>query len=325
MLFNDIGINLPEKYPSEFETDEAKKIFYTTRNWECDCFNDVFLEFLSERQLIERYYQILKNYYIFVRPENDKVPIDNFYSSWFWTRELYKIKVIFKARKLSLPDDVIKEKILPTYRTIFKNKVQKLFRFSELKYNLDFLVHGNIRFSSAFNYQSDDNDARNDNELEKKFIYSGQGSSIITSDGKKIPCIGTSSTNFSAYPYYLFCMSLQYNSYFYKEMKNYDSCVVIHNVPEFYCRIRNAFIKQFSANTGDIRGVPVNYYNKFSKMNGLKKKLNPYCDKDLMYAWQEEYRFVAFPNKYNASYFILNIGSLKDIAEIVTIKPKDNS
>lgn len=108
-------------------------------------------------------------------------------------------------------------------------------------------------------------------------------------------------------------------------MENYDSCVVIHNVSELYRRISYAFIKKISANADDIIGVPVDYYNKFSKTNGFKKKLNPYCDKDLMYVWQEEYRFVAFPNKYNDSYFILNMGTLKDIAEIVVIQPKEKA
>ena len=167
--------------------------------------------------------------------------------------------------------------------------------------------------------------ARNDNEMEKSFVYSGSGTKIITMDGKEIPCIGTATTSFPANNYYLACFSLQYNPIFYKEMANYDSCVVIHDYPEFCRRIQTAFMKKFQVSESDFIFSPVGYYDKYSKTDGLKKKLVPYLDKDLSYAWEEEFRFMAFPKNHSEPYLYLNIGSLKDIAEILIIKSQEEA
>lgn len=143
------------------------------------------------------------------------------------------MKVIYNYRKINEPEINFGYDFLPTYKTRYKPEIRKLFRFCELQYNLDFVVNGNIRFSAASNYNTDDNKARNDNEMEKSFVYSGYGTKLITMYGKEIPCIGTATTTFPANNYYLSCFSLQYNPLFYKEMPNYDSCVIIHNYPEF--------------------------------------------------------------------------------------------
>lgn len=323
MLFEDVKIDLPCRYPPNVENDPEKKIFYTLGNWIGDCFNNNFLDCFSNKQLEERYIQILRNYNVFVSPENDIIPIDSFYSSWYWTRLLYQYKVIFSFRKICEPKFNFGYEFLPTYKTKYKPEIRKLFRFCELQYNLDFVVNGTIRFSAASNYKTDENEARNDDEMVKSFIYSGYGSKIITMDGVEIPCIGTATKSFSAYNYYLSCFSLQYNPLFYKEMPNYDSCVIIHNYPEFCRRVQTAFLREFSAGEQDIISAPVDYYDKHSKVDSLKKKLIPYVDKDLNYAWEEELRFIAFPKNYSAPYLYLNIGSLKDIAEIVCIKPKE--
>lgn len=325
MLYEDVKIDLPYKYPPNVENDPEKKIFYTLENWLGDCFNNNFFDFFSNEQLEERYKQVLKNYNVFVSSENDIIPIDFFYSSWYWTRLLYQYKVIFSFRKLHEPEIDFGYSFLSTYKTRYKPEIRKLFRFCELQYNLDFVVNGNIRFSAASNYNTDDNKARNDNEMEKSFVYSGYGTKLITMDGKEIPCIGTATTTFPANKYYLSCFSLQYNPLFYKEMPNYDSCVIIHNYPEFCRRIQTSFMEKFQVSKNDFIFSPVGYYDKYSKVDGLKKKLVPYLDKDLSYAWEEEFRFIAFPKNYSESYFYLNIGSIIDIAEIFIIKSREEA
>ncbi len=237
MLFENVKIDLPCRYPPNIDNNPEKKIFYTLGNWLGDCFNNNFFDFFSNEQLEERYKQVLRNYNVFVSPENDVIPIDSSYSSWYWTRLLYLYKVIFSFRKLPDPQIDFGYNFLSTYKTRYKPEIKKLFRFCELQYNLDFVVNGNIRFSAASNYNTDDNKARNDNEMEKSFVYSGHGSKIITMDGKEFPCIGTATTTFPANNYYLSCFSLQYNPPFYKEMPNYDSCIIIHNYPEFCRRV----------------------------------------------------------------------------------------
>ena len=322
MIFKDIKIDFPSRYPQHVENNPENKVFYTSENWIADCFNNNFLDFVSNEQLKERYSQVLKNYNVFVSPENDVIPIESFYSSWYWTRLLYQYKVIFSLRKLCEPEFDFGYKFLPTYKTNYKPEIRKLFRFCELQYNLDFVVNGNIRFSAASNYISDENKARNDNEMEKSFIYSGFGSKIITMEGVKIPCVGTAATIFPAYKYYLCCFSLQYNPLFYKEIPNYDSCVIIHDYPEFCRRVQTAFLQKFLVKKQDIIFSPVDYYNRYSKELGMNKKLIPYFTKDFSYAWQEEFRFVIFPNNFTDSYLYLNVGCLKDIAEITCIKPR---
>ena len=324
MPFEDVKIDLPCRYPQNVENDPEKKIFYTLGNWVGDCFNNNFFDFFSNEELEERYKQVLRNYNVFVTPENDVIPIDFFYSSWYWTRLLYQYKVIYNFRKLPEPQIDFGYNFLSIYKTRYKSEIKKLFRFCELQYNLDFVVNGSIRFSAASNYNTDDNKARNDNKMEKSFVYSGYGTKLIIMAGKEIPCIGTTTTTFPANNYYLSCFSLQYNPLFYKEMPNYDSCVIIHNYPEFCRRVQTAFMKMFQTSENDFIFSPVGYYDKYSKVDGLKKKLVPYFDKDLSYAWEEEFRFMAFPKNYSEPHFYLNVGSLKDIAEIVCIKPRGN-
>ena len=69
----------------------------------------------------------------------------------------------------------------------------------------------------------------------------------------------------------------------------------------------------------------MSYYDKYSKIDGLKKKLIPFLDKDLSYAWEEEFRIVGFPKQYTEPYLFLNIGSLKDISELLIIKSKEEA
>lgn len=325
MSFEDIEMELPKSYPPNILDDKIQFIYYTKGNWQCDCFNNNFFDFLSKEQLDERYKQVLRNYNIFVNSKNDVLPIDNIYSSWYWSKVLYQLKVIYSFRGINEPIVDFGYTIHTTYKTHYKPKIFRLFRFCELEYNLDFLVNGNIRFSAAGKYKDDENEARCDNEMEKSFIYSGLGSKIITMDGKEIPCLGEGKTSFPAYDYYMACFSIQYNPVFYKEMSNYDSCVVIHDVPEFCRRIQGAFKNQYSLSEINILASNVGYYDKFSKIDGLKKKLVPYFEKDISYAWEEEFRFIAFPDNFSEPYLYLSIGSLKDIAEILIVKNRSEA
>ena len=323
MIFDDIEITFPKFYPKSVLENEKKLILYNKGTWENECFKIDFLNYLPIQQLNNRYYQILENYYVFANEYNDVIPIENCYSSWFWTKKLYQLMVCYRVRKIDIPIDTLKHEMKQIYRTCYKPKIFKLFRFCELDYNLRFIMNGQIRFAAAKNYIKDENDSRNDNEIKKKYVYSGTGSTIITQDGQRIPCIGEAETIFETSQYYLFCLSLQYNPLFYKKMPNYDSCVIIHDVQEFCKRVTLGFRKRFNLINDFILPSPVNYYDMFSK-NSSDNKLVPALDKDIKFAWQEEFRFVGIIERFTEDYFFLNIGSLKDIAEILIVKPRSD-
>lgn len=47
MLFEDVKIILPSKYPKSIENNSHNLIFYTLGNWVGDCFNNNFFDFFS--------------------------------------------------------------------------------------------------------------------------------------------------------------------------------------------------------------------------------------------------------------------------------------
>lgn len=67
MLFEDVKIDLPCRYPPNVENDPEKKIFYTLGNWIGDCFNNNFFDFFSNKQLEERYIQNFLGFPKFLR------------------------------------------------------------------------------------------------------------------------------------------------------------------------------------------------------------------------------------------------------------------
>ena len=66
----------------------------------------------------------------------------------------------------------------------------RLYKYGKYEYLKDFLESGKIRINLASVYEDAENKAIQDNELKKEYIETSAGRSIITMDGKTIPCIG---------------------------------------------------------------------------------------------------------------------------------------
>ena len=67
MLFENVKIILPRRYPKSIENNSQNLIFYTLEYWIGDCFNNNFFDCFSNKQLEERYVQNFLGFPKFLR------------------------------------------------------------------------------------------------------------------------------------------------------------------------------------------------------------------------------------------------------------------
>jgi hypothetical protein len=99
-----------------------------------------------------------------------------------------------------------------------------------------------------------------------------------------------------------------------------DSCLVIKNIPEFQNRFNEA-LKKHNKKTKEIKipkiiTCPIIYYDPFN-ISPPSVAEEIILTKPFRFAYQHEYRLVALPTRPQPlEAFFLNLGSLKDIAEL---------
>ena len=117
----------------------------------------------------------------------------------------------------------------------------------------------------------------------------------------------------------MFCCSNEFDYRLFHAFKNdkgqsADSCLVIRDVDEFAKRLDAAVQKQLPK--WHYYGGIGAYYDPYNVPR--IQPVSPGVCKDFQYAYQREYRFVWGPLSYPGAkeFFDVNIGSLKDIAEL---------
>lgn len=90
---------------------------------------------------------------------------------------------------------------------------------------------------------------------------------------------------------------------------------VITNVEKFLQRVKTAAEKQNVA----LRGQLVNYYDLTTFHGHFAEEVTPFS-KQIQFAHQREYRLVANRQDSDASPYTLDIGSLRDIAHMISIE-----
>lgn len=162
----------------------------------------------------------------------------------------------------------------------------KLYRFSELKWNKLSLEEGQFRINTAINYSSlEHNLARRDNEhiFEKK-ISKELKPTFTTFDGltHKIDGDLTTTTIDRDIEKYILCCSYEYDKKLYDEFK-VDSCLVITNPIEFEQRLMQAMEEKYPHLEGVSNRIS---YSTQQHLHG------PLFTKPDSYKNQYEYRFL---------------------------------
>jgi|SRR3989338_3946521 len=196
-----------------------------------------------------------------------------------------------------------------------------LFRFSKRQYLEDFLK-GELSFAIASSYddvkltiaQRDDERARVFNPDLKKHVFVINGSPTKALREVKIKHTARDADG-DKLDYYLMSFTSVYDEKFFVEFKGSDSCVEIVNEIEFSKRLGKV-LKAMAWN-GWVGAVK--YFDP-QKLSAISSNLDILFSKSNQYAWQQEFRVVAFPaskEDFKDMRKSIDIGDLSDIARFV--------
>lgn len=129
--------------------------------------------------------------------------------------------------------------------------------------------------------------ARQDEEMTKVSFLNENHATVTTLDGQPIPIVGNIQYSHSGPPYYLLCMSCDWDRRLLTEF-NVDRCAVISNVDEFARRLERAASElmpgcRFHHN-------PVEYFDPYELPP--RSYIGHCISKDFRFAYQREYRFI---------------------------------
>ncbi len=315
-------LRLPQRLPH----DEAIRSFndnlhsYEAEFWEFQYQVYRYLERLSDKLLIARYENIIKNMRALISADCHVIPIQSFLSSWYWFRKEHQTRLEFYLRGLELPIvtplDVTfnNEAIGAPASSKHPNAGDILFRYDK-RIHLDGTANkGIIRIRPASDFRDLEHDsARQDEELSKKHYLPGARTCITTQDGEPIPIIGDVEKTVMMPNYYVYCMSCDWDQDLFTDFKS-DACIIINDVEEFARRLEGAATSHLPR--WYFHHNPVQYFDPYE----ITK--NEYFDammsKDFRFAYQREYRFLWFPQNGEEpkGFKFLTLGNMTDLAEV---------
>lgn len=120
--------------------------------------------------------------------------------------------------------------------------------------------------------------------------------------------------------YLVYCMSTFYNYRLFDDFES-DACVIIKDIDEFIIRIKKCLENRKTFSCWNLFHNIISYYDPCTSQLTKENITIPFM-KEIKYKFEREYRFVLIPDKPQKSLepVLLNIGSLKDICEIVFIE-----
>jgi len=196
-----------------------------------------------------------------------------------------------------------------------------LYRFSKREYLEDF-IKGKLSFALASTYddvklaiaQRDDERARTFNPNLKKHVFVINGSPIKALKEVKIKHTARDADG-DKLNYYLMSFTSIYDEKFFAEFKGADSCVEIINEVEFGKRLSKA-LEAIGWN-GWVGAIK--YFDP-QKLCAISSNLDIIFSKSNQYAWEQEFRAVAFPaskEELRDGRKTIEISDLSDIARFV--------
>jgi len=252
--------------------------------------------------------------------------------------KLTHIREEYLLRGRNFPDNVLKGINLPKFtypeqpksavaikgKDIVKGKY--LVKYGKLENLKKVFEEGIIRIAPASSYKDPSlNYAIQDDELT--LITYGLPKEVKMSviDSKtgeeKGPLIPTSNITYYSEcktDYYVFCLSMIYDHRLFEDFDKADSCIIINELGDFVRRIESTASQVLPG--WKMFKMPVIYLDPF---NPQEEEHIPFFTKNLKYAYQFEYRLAWLPPNPNfkekIDYLFLNIGNIKDMAELITL------
>lgn len=167
-----------------------------------------------------------------------------------------------------------------------------LFKFTDSKHVAN-ILDGEVRFCSASSYKKKGyNISIRDDELN--IWYKLRNLRIVNGKGDSMPVINDQIEAHAFSDYWISCFSKNF-AYKLFALFEYDSCVIISNAEEFIRIVKKQFNKDFSSSS--IISNCVEYQDTTRR---LKSKHPIELRKPSYYSFEEEYRFVAYPNNNDA-------------------------
>lgn len=286
-------LDLPVIYPA----NEAMKSynqnihFYHPDLWELEYSTYRYLNRIPESDLIERYHSIIRNMRAYPAGERNKIPINNYQSSWYWYRKEHHTRLEIAYREIDQPQPDIQPQqtnMLSLNQASIPNGSDRIFRYSKLEYMKDMVAHGNIRVSPASSYADTNlNIAQKDEELEKHAYMPGQYTTITHESGKAMKVIGDVKRSVSGPPYHLVCFSNVWDKQLFSDFEA-DTCCVVENPEEFSNRLERAGASLFP--NWYYLNAPVQYFDPYERVEN--ELFNSSMSKDFRFAYQHEYRIL---------------------------------
>jgi hypothetical protein len=199
---------------------------------------------------------------------------------------------------------------------IYCGKPARLFRYGKRDHLAQALEIGRFRINPATFYNDiTDDPARQDDEMCRTFVRDPDSLVIKTSSGTLLTPKGpVKFVSKRAEDYYVLCFSIEYSAAVANEFKGTDTCLVIRDPIEFTERLHAGIVNRLP----DYKGfeAAVSY--------GTKSALGVCFTKVAGYSVQSEFRFAWTSTKNPAAPvkldpFFVEIGSIKDIAELVDL------
>jgi hypothetical protein len=287
-------LKFPETLPAPAAMSSWKQSrqHYEPELWEFEYHMHRYLSNVRLCDLNQRYIDLAKNLEYLVSPERHAIPLNSFLSSWYWYRKEHQTRLELHLRghgtPVPLPAAVNPESCDAPRRPKYPNAGDILYRFSSEKRITELANAGAVRMWHADFYVKLEKDiARQDEEMAKVSFLNGRHTTISTTDGRPISVLGDVKSTHSGPPYYLLCMSCDWDQRLYKEFE-VEQCAVITNVDEFARRLEQAASEL--APGWLFHHNPVEYFDPYEVPS--RSVVRHYNSKDFRFAYQREYRFL---------------------------------
>ena len=321
-------LTLPENYPTPkaMTSWNQNEHNYEPEMWDFEYGIRRYLSRIAERDLRDRYTDIVRNMGSYTGPERDPIPINSYQSSWYWFRKEYQNRLEFALRDIDPPAldyvPMSSNEGGPENQNI-PDGTKVIFRYSKKKYMHKLVAQGQIRFSPAESYENKEhNQARRDDELHKHAYILGEHATITDQSARRINILGDIRRTVTGIRYHLLCLSCVWNPELFVDFKA-DTCVVISDPVEFAKRIEVAGRAVFPG--WYFLDCPVQYFDPFEQ--GKNEVFDSAMSKDFRFAYQNEYRILWA--QINAAPVIghkcIEIGPALDIMAMYTVDGEEIS
>ncbi|MBS4005007.1 MAG: hypothetical protein AB7F72_03720 [Afipia sp.] len=311
---------LPSVLP---HSDAIKSSKQTKTDYESDCWEfqyeiHRYLGRITDDALRARYDNIVRNMHAIISDDRNVIPIHSFLSSWYWYRKEHQTRYEFALRNVPLhrplPIVAQRDSSAAPARPRGPNAGDVLFRYGERKWLQNLMDFGRLRMKSAQEYALMEKDpARQDDERVKHSYSPGEYISLTMPDGLQVRPIGDLKYSTSGTDYFLYCVSMDWDSVLFDQFSGTDCCVVIKEPDEFARRLEHAAKNLLPG--WYFHHCPIEYFDTYERRS--KERIDNAMSKDFRFAYQKEYRFLFAGFGRPATGFIdLELGPLHDIAEL---------